>query len=111
VRWLVTEKKLRKFQEYASRTLTLPRVLLLQLAVPSEIPGYVLGSLRFSPSTYLAAVAIVELPFALGTVYLGDRFLERDYIVLACVALAGIAVTFAAGWLVHRNLTRRPACD
>ena len=92
----------------ADRTLSLPRLLLLQVAIPSEIPGYVLGSLKFSPAKYLAAVAMVELPFALGAVYLGDRFLERDYILLAGVALAGLAATFAAGWFVHRH---RPLDD
>jgi uncharacterized membrane protein YdjX (TVP38/TMEM64 family) len=108
VRWLVAEERLRKFEKYAHRTLSFPRLLLLQVAVPSEIPGYVLGSLKFSPAQYLFAVAVVELPFALGTVYLGDRFLARDYVLLAGVALAGLAATFIAGWFVHH---RRPADD
>lgn len=106
VRWLVAEEPLRRFERYADRTLSLPRMVLLQIAIPSEIPGYVLGSLRFSPAIYLCAVAMVELPFAVGTVYLGDRFLQRDYLVLACIALAGLAVTFVAGWVIHREEAR-----
>jgi uncharacterized membrane protein YdjX (TVP38/TMEM64 family) len=103
VRRLVAEEKLKRFERYADRTLSLPRLLLLQTAIPSEIPGYVLGCLRFPPATYLLALAIVELPFATGAVYLGDRFLRRDYVVLAAVALAGLAVTFMAGWVIHRD--------
>ena len=104
--WFVAEKRLREFERYADRALSLPRMLLLQIAIPSEIPGYVLGCLKYSPATYLWALAIVELPFAGGAVYLGDRFLQRDYIVLACVALAGLAVTFVAGWVIHRDEAR-----
>ena len=37
---------------------TFPLVLLFQLAVPSEIPGYVLGALRYHFGKYLAARAI-----------------------------------------------------
>jgi uncharacterized membrane protein YdjX (TVP38/TMEM64 family) len=102
-RWFVSEERMRQFEQYADRRLSLLRLLLLQAALPSEIPGYVLGTLEFPPGTYLLALAIVELPFAAGAVYLGDRFLQRDYVILACVALSGLVLMFIAGWLVHRN--------
>jgi uncharacterized membrane protein YdjX (TVP38/TMEM64 family) len=103
IRWLIAEERLRRFERYTDRTLSFPRLLLLQIAIPSEIPGYALGLLKYSPARYLAAVAIVELPFAVGAVYLGDRFLARDYVVVAGVALAGLGITFIAAWLVHRQ--------
>lgn len=106
VRRLIAEKRLRRFEGYVEQTLSFPR-LLLQIAIPSEIPGYVLGSVRFSARAYFAAAAIVELPFAIGAGYLGDRFLQRDYALLAVVALVGLATTFIAGWVVYRRHPRR----
>ena len=45
-------------------------VLLLQLALPSEIPGYLFGLLRVRVRTYLMALALAEIPFVVGTVVL-----------------------------------------
>jgi uncharacterized membrane protein YdjX (TVP38/TMEM64 family) len=45
---------------------------------------------------FLLALAIVELPYALGTVYLGTRFLERDIVFLLLIGFGGVMVcTFA----------------
>jgi uncharacterized membrane protein YdjX (TVP38/TMEM64 family) len=41
---------------------------------------------------FLLALAIVELPYALGTVYLGTRFLERDIGLLLLIGFGGVMV-------------------
>ena len=56
------------------------RVLLFQLAVPSEIPGYLLGTLGYRFSRYLVVVSVGEVPYALGTVLLGESFVSREEI-------------------------------
>lgn len=56
--------------------------LSIQLVFPSDLGGYFFGLLRYPPGSYFAALACAELPFALGTVYLGTAFLERAWVPL-----------------------------
>ncbi len=70
-------------------------VLLFQLAVPSEIPGYVLGLAGCRLRTYAAAIALGELPFAIGAVYLGESFLQRNYLLLLAIGVASVALSWA----------------
>jgi uncharacterized membrane protein YdjX (TVP38/TMEM64 family) len=78
-------------------------VFLFQLALPSEVPGYVLGLVRYPLHRYAAALLLVEAPFAIITVWIGEEFLARRVVpilaVLAGVALVGGAAT---AWLRRR---------
>ena len=75
VHWLIANAALARLERRVSRTAPFGFVLLFQLA-PSEIPGYLLGLVRYPFWKYLAAVALGELPYALATVYLGATFVE-----------------------------------
>ena len=79
-------------------------ILLFQLGVPSEIPGYVLGVLRYPFLTYLAALALAELPYAIATVYLGDSFLERRGALLIGIGFAVVGLSTFAFHKLHRRL-------
>ena len=79
-------------------------ILLFQLGLPSEIPGYVLGVLRYPFLTYLAALALAELPYAVATVYLGDSFLERRGALLIGIGLAVVGLSVLAFHSLHRRL-------
>ena len=93
---LIGETRIAHFEKQLGRHARFIHILLFQAALPSEIPGYVLGALRYRFSLYLLALAIVELPYALGTVYLGTRFLERDIVLLLLIGFGGVMVcTFA----------------
>ncbi len=81
-------------------------VLLLQLALPSEVPGYLLGLIRYPFWKYLAALLLAEFPYALATVYLGSSFLERRTVpfLLLALLLAGASIwAFAA---LHRRFSQ-----
>ena len=80
-------------------------VLLFQLGLPSEIPGYVLGLVRYSFGKYLLALALAELPYVVATVYLGVSFLEGRTVVLAVLAV--VVLVFGA-W-AFQTLNRRLA--
>lgn len=81
-------------------------LLLLQLALPSELPGYLSGVLRVPPRRYLAALALGELPYAVGSVVLGEAVVERNTLVFLGVAVGGVAL-FAVAWRVlHARLAR-----
>jgi uncharacterized membrane protein YdjX (TVP38/TMEM64 family) len=105
-KWLLPGKGVNKYEKKFSASANFPLVLLFQLAVPSEIPGYVLGALRYHFGKYLGARAIAEVPFAVGAVYLGDTFVRRQYLPLMAIALGGILLSAAAIHLLHRRLDR-----
>ena len=52
----------------------------------------------------LAALAMVEVPYALGAVYLGVSFLERNLPALLSLGLAGIALSVWALSRLHRRM-------
>jgi uncharacterized membrane protein YdjX (TVP38/TMEM64 family) len=83
-------------------------VLLLQLALPSEVPGYLCGLLGVPLRTYALALAIAELPFAAGTVLLGDGLVRRNAPLLVAVAVLGGAAMLAAGALLRRRMRGTP---
>lgn len=95
--------KLDRYERQFSKIAGFPQVLLLQMALPSEVPGYVFGVLRCSPAIYLTALAIAELPFAFGAVFLGESFVRGNLPLLIALGFAGIAL----GWLASKMLYRR----
>lgn len=78
-------------------------ILLLQIALPSEIPGYLCGVMRVPFRTYASALAIAELPYAVGTVLIGDSLLQQRTGLLMSLGVLGAV---ASGLAVHR-LRRR----
>jgi len=52
-------------------------VLILQMALPSELPGYMLGLVRYPLRKYCCALALAELPYAVATVFVGQGLIER----------------------------------
>lgn len=102
--WLVPAETIDYYGSRLSARAGFFTILLFQLALPSEVPGYVLGTLRYRFTVYLAALTIGELPFALGTVYLGESFLERNYGLLIVIGLAGIALSVLAFIHLQRRI-------
>ncbi|HZH13550.1 MAG TPA: VTT domain-containing protein [Archangium sp.] len=94
VRRLVSGDVLGRYEQRISQHSSFGLVLLFQLAVPSEIPGYVLGLARYGLRRYLAVLAIAELPYAVGTVYLGSSLLEQRSVVL--LGLGALGILFSA---------------
>lgn len=80
-------------------------LVLLQLAMPSEVPGYLLGLLRQPFRRYLAALALAEAPYAIGTVYLGSSFLERRLLLLIALGAAGALLMALSVRVLHRRLS------
>ena len=96
--------KLARYEQKIGREAPFGLVVLFQLALPSEVPGYVLGLVRYSFLRYIIVVALGELPYAIGTVILGDSFLNRR--VLPFIGLAALAAIFST-WAysrLHRRL-------
>jgi uncharacterized membrane protein YdjX (TVP38/TMEM64 family) len=79
-------------------------VLLFQLAMPSEILGYVLGLVRYSFPAYMAVLALTEIPYALAVVYLGESFLAGNATTFVLVGSAVVAFGAGVYYLVRRAL-------
>ena len=88
---LIGEEKIAGWQQQISQRTRFTHVLIFQALVPSEIPGYVLGILRYRFMFYLAALAITELPYVVGVVFLGEYFLKGESTVMILLGLAVIA--------------------
>lgn len=79
-------------------------LVLLQLAMPSEVPGYLLGLLRVPFRRYLAALVLAEAPYAVGTVFLGSSFLDRRLPLLIGLGAAGALLMAVSIRALHRRL-------
>ena len=99
VKRFVPEEKLAQYEARFATHSPFYVILLFQLALPSELPGYVLGVLRYRFTWYLAVLALAELPYALGTVFLGAGFLQRRYLLMIGLGIAGVIL---AAWTFRR---------
>lgn len=95
---------LTRYQHRIARGTPFPVIVLFQLALPSEIPGYVLGLVRYPFLKYLAALALVELPFAIVTVWMGQEFLRRELLPLLTALVVGVLVGTVAIRLLQQRL-------
>lgn len=98
VRTLTSGNTLARFEHRISNRAPFALVLLFQLALPSEVPGYLLGLLKYKFLKYVLALGIGELPYAVGTVYLGVSFVERRTAALLGLGVAGVLLI---AWAFH----------
>jgi uncharacterized membrane protein YdjX (TVP38/TMEM64 family) len=104
LRRFVGRDRLAFYEKRINRRLSFSTVLLVQLAAPAEISGYLLGVVRYSFPVFLLTRLVGELPYAVGAVFLGEGLLDRRYWLIA--VLGAIALAFVAWSLrrLHRSL-------
>lgn len=103
---IIDEEKIAGWERELGTRARFTHILAFQAVVPSEIPGYVLGILRYRFSWYLLALAVTELPYAAATVYLGESFLEGDSLVFVLVGVAVITLGITLFRLISRERGR-----
>jgi uncharacterized membrane protein YdjX (TVP38/TMEM64 family) len=108
---LVSEASLERYEHRLAANTPFGLVLLFQLGMPSEVPGYLLGLIRYPVWRYLAALALAELPWALITVLLGTSLLERRVSVLVPLGTFAVLTSSLALWLLHVRLRQDGARD
>jgi len=89
-----------KFSEHSEFIL----VVLFRLALPSEVTGLVLGSLRYDFLKYLAATLISEIPFAIVAVYAGGAFVLNSPLQLALWIAGGSAMLILAAAILTKRI-------
>jgi uncharacterized membrane protein YdjX (TVP38/TMEM64 family) len=103
VHWL-TDRTLGRIERYLGPHTPFRLVVLLQLGLPSEIPGYVLGLVKYPFGRFMAALALAELPYALATVYLGAAFVSANAGIVLVVGFALVALSLGAFYLLRRSI-------
>jgi uncharacterized membrane protein YdjX (TVP38/TMEM64 family) len=105
VAMLIGDEKIAGWESQVSQRTRFLHILMFQAVVPSEIPGYLLGILRYRFLFYLAALGITEIPYAIATVYLGESFLRGESVVFILVGV-GMLVLATIVVQLHRRMLR-----
>ena len=100
------EKKLHEYERFVSRRMKFWAVLLFCIAVPSEIPGYIFGAMRYPFFVFVAAVGTAEALYAIGAIVAGESLLEANPLQLFAAGAALIAIAAGAGFAL-RALRKR----
>lgn len=108
MRWLAPGKSIARYQAKIRDHASFGFILLFQLALPSEIPGLVLGLARFPLERYLLALAVAELPYAVGTTLLGASFVSRSFGLLISLGAVFALTAFVLGRALRRRLGSVP---
>ena len=101
------EGRIAHYQKKLSRRAEFWLVMLFRLAMPAEIPGYVLGSIRYNFAWYFIATLISEIVFAVATIYGSVAIIEKQtgtLVILGLFMLAFFAGTF---YLFSREMRAR----
>jgi len=104
VQWLTADRTLRRIERRIHPDTPFRLILLFQLGLPSEIPGYVLGLAKYPLGKFLLALALAELPYTIATVYLGAGFVSAQSGFVLAIGLSIALLSVGAFYLLRRNL-------
>lgn len=101
------QRKLNEYQQLVSRRMKFWTAVLFCLAVPSEIPGYLLGGLRYPFWKFLGAIAIAESIYAFGVVIAGQSLLKARPLSLLFIISTLLIIGIGARRLL-RSIRSKP---
>ncbi len=104
VRHIITEEKINYYRSKIPARSEFTLLLLFRLAMPAEIPGYLLGMIRYHFAKYVAITLLAEIPFALIAVYASEAFLEERRAVFISLAVTGGILFGTLFYLFHRGV-------
>jgi len=104
-KYFAPKEKIQQYKKRITKKSAFALVLLFRLAMPAEIPGYVLGAIRYNFLKYMIATFLAELPFAILTVYASDALLERDLVLFVVVGSIGLLILIISFYYFHKKLT------
>lgn len=102
----ISNKKLDYFHHLFSKNSSLLSVFLLRFTLPSEIPGYVLGILRFNFTKYFWITLLAEIPYAFVTVYAFDAILRKDPLILGLIIGIWLIAVAILVKLIYREVQK-----
>lgn len=106
--FFVAEEKLSHYEHIISKEAKFWVILLFCLAVPSEIPGFILGAMRYDFAKFISAVLIAETVYALGSILIAQNILDKEIISTgAIIILLFILIAAASAALIRLNRARK----
>jgi uncharacterized membrane protein YdjX (TVP38/TMEM64 family) len=95
------QETLEHYQQFVSKRMKFWAAVLFCIAVPSEIPGYLFGGLRYPFLKFLGAIAIAESIYAFGIVIAGQSLVAAKPIPLIAIVAILIIIAVVARWLLQ----------
>jgi len=89
VEYFVSASKINKYGNLISREMQMFDIVLIKLALPSEVPSFFLGIVQYPFLKYIAVVIISELPFAVWAVCLSSTFVEDNRLLFIIMLVVG----------------------
>lgn len=83
----VTQEKFNRYEHFITQKTGFWVILLFCLAVPSEIPGYVLGTMRYSFRRFITAMFIAEGIYGIGILLIAQNILNQSLASIASLIL------------------------
>lgn len=93
---LISEKKILHYESLVSEKAKFWMILLFCLAVPSEIPGFILGAMRYDFPKFISAVLIAETIYALGVISAAQNILDKEIVSASSIVFLFIIMITAA---------------
>ncbi len=91
-KYFISEGKINSYGDLFSKEMGIFEVVLLKLALPSEVPSFFLGIIRYPFLKYILVIIISELPFAIWVVYMSVAFVEDRKFLFLAVLISGFAI-------------------
>jgi uncharacterized membrane protein YdjX (TVP38/TMEM64 family) len=101
VETLVSRETAARYETWVEPGASFVPIFLLQLALPSDVVGYLFGLARCRFTVFVAALGLAEVPYALGAVYLGASFLNRRLVPLLALGALGALLGIVALRRLH----------
>ena len=101
---LFTSKKINSYQKKLTRKTNFFLILLFRIAVPAEIPGPILGALKYSPLKFILATAIAELPYAIAAICAGSALITGQKIIFFLSIIFIFVAMSAAYFIFHKKI-------
>ncbi|MEE8131865.1 MAG: VTT domain-containing protein [Candidatus Paceibacterota bacterium] len=106
VGYFVQLEKIDYYEQRLSTKIGFFMIFLFRLVTPAEIPGYLLGIIRYNFAKYLLITLLAELPFALGAVYVSEAFLRQERFMFLGILLGGFIIISIIFHIFHKKFIR-----
>jgi uncharacterized membrane protein YdjX (TVP38/TMEM64 family) len=91
-----------RYMRYLQKDMSFVYIIMLRMVLPVDILSYLLGAFTIvSFAKYTVASAIGILWFSFAFAYLGEALMKGDYVLIAKVGVASVAILVGAWLYIH----------
>lgn len=100
---IFSQEKAEQYKQQLSSRANLLTVFLFRLAAPTEIAGYVLGSIKYNFLKYFIVTTVVEIIFSILVVYSGEALMETNKIRFILFVFLALFLTSTSFYFFKKN--------